>query len=96
MKVILSDKARGDLLRIDKHLADRNEAAADALAAKFNTSFSNLARFPFLGRPRIGLGAGVRCLVVGRHLVFYVVDQDRLTIIRVIDGRMDVEEEFKR
>lgn len=96
MKVILSDKARGDLLRIDKYLADRNEAAADALAAKFNTSFSNPARFPFLGRPRIGLGAGVRCLVVGRHLVFYVVDQDRLTIIRVIDGRMDVEEEFKR
>lgn len=96
MKVILSDKARGDLLRIDKYLADRNEAAADALAAKFNNSFSNLTRFPFLGRPRIGLGAGVRCLVVGRHLVFYVVDQDRLTIIRVIDGRMDVEEEFKR
>jgi len=32
----------------------------------------------------------------GRHLIFYVVERDRIVIVRVIDGRMDIDEEFKR
>jgi len=34
--------------------------------------------------------------VVGRQLIFYIVESDQIVIVRVIDSRMDVEEEFKR
>jgi hypothetical protein len=30
------------------------------------------------------------------HLIFYTVDDDRIAVVRVIDGRMDVDEEFHR
>jgi plasmid stabilization system protein ParE len=39
---------------------------------------------------------GLRSVVVGMHLIFYIVGQDSITIVRVIDGRMDVDEEFRR
>jgi plasmid stabilization system protein ParE len=55
-----------------------------------------LVRFPFIGRERSSLAQGVRCLVVGVHLVFYTADSDGITIIRVIGGRMDVDEELHR
>jgi plasmid stabilization system protein ParE len=42
------------------------------------------------------LAPGLRCLVVGLHLIFYTVDSNQITVVRVIDGRMDVEEEFHR
>jgi toxin ParE1/3/4 len=55
-----------------------------------------LLDFPFLGRDRANFAPGVRSLPAGNHLIFYRVGQERVTILRVIDGRMDVEAEFKR
>jgi plasmid stabilization system protein ParE len=34
--------------------------------------------------------------VVGLYLVFYTVGADEIIVVRVIDGRMDVAEEFQR
>jgi plasmid stabilization system protein ParE len=39
---------------------------------------------------------GLRSVVVGTHLIFYTVGPERINIVRVIDGRMDVDEEFQR
>jgi plasmid stabilization system protein ParE len=30
------------------------------------------------------------------YLIFYTVDSDRIVVVRVIDARMDVDEEFQR
>jgi plasmid stabilization system protein ParE len=30
------------------------------------------------------------------HLIFYIVEHDSITIVRVLDGRMDIDEEFRR
>ena len=45
---------------------------------------------------RSSLAPGLRCLVVGQHLIFYIGEPDQIAVVRVIDSRMDVEEEFKR
>jgi toxin ParE1/3/4 len=58
--------------------------------------FKNLSRFPFIGRERSSLAPGLRSVLVGTHLIFYLVERDRIVIVRVIDGRMDIDEEFKR
>ncbi len=96
MRLVVSDKARSDLLRIYHYLEERSPNAAVAFARRINTNFDNLVRFPFVGRERSWLAQGIRCLVVGLYLVFYVVGSEDITIVRVIDGRMDVDEEFYR
>jgi toxin ParE1/3/4 len=54
------------------------------------------SRFPFIGRERSALSPGLRCLVIGTYLLFYAANEDEITIVRVIDARMDVDEEFRR
>jgi toxin ParE1/3/4 len=96
MRIVLSDKAEFDLLRIYRYLNERNPSAAEALIRRIDANVENLARFPFIGRERSSLAPGLRCLVVGSYLIFYLVGSDQVTVVRVIDGRMDVEEEFHR
>jgi toxin ParE1/3/4 len=96
MRIVVSDTARSDLLRIFRYLEDLSPNAADAFIDRIDSSFGNLVRFPFIGRERSRLAPGLRCLVIGLHLVFYTVDSGHITVIRVIDGRMDVDEEFLR
>jgi len=96
MKIVTSNKARDDLRRIYEYLAVRNPQAADALIREIDGRFKNLSRFPFIERERSSLAPGLRSVPVGTHLIFYLVEQDRIVIVRVIDGRMDIDEEFKR
>jgi toxin ParE1/3/4 len=96
MELLVSDKARSDLLRIYRYLEERSPNAADAFGRRIDANFANLVRFPFIGRERSWLAPGIRCLVVGRHLIFYLVDSEQITIVQVIDARMDVDEEFYR
>ena len=96
MKIFRSDRAQKDLLRIYGYLADRNLRAADALVEEIDTKFENLCRFPFIGRERSSLAPGLPSVLVGTHLIFYLVERDRIVIVRVIDGRMDIDEEFRR
>ena len=96
MRIVISDKARSDLLRIYRHLDERSPNPANTFIQRIDTNFDNLTRFPFIGRARSTLAPGLRCLVVGLHLIFYTVDPDEITVVRVIDDRMDVDEEFHR
>jgi toxin ParE1/3/4 len=96
MRIVISDKARSDLLGIFRYLEERSPNAADTFIRRIDSNFDNLVRFPFIGRERPWLAPGIRCLVVGLHLLFYTVVADVITIVRVIDARMDVDEEFYR
>jgi toxin ParE1/3/4 len=96
MQVVLSDKAKFDLFRIYRYIEERSPNAANAFIRRVDSNFESLARFPFIGRERSSLAPGLRCLVVGLYLIFYTIESDQITIVRVIDGRMDVDEEFRR
>ena len=96
MKVLVSDKAKRDLLRIHSYLSQQNPEAADAILRRIATRLQQLARFPFIGRERRSLGEDIRGLLAGNHLIFYTIGSDRITVARVIDARMDIDEEFRR
>jgi toxin ParE1/3/4 len=96
MKVLLSDKASRDLLRIYSYIAERNPTAAEALIRRIDQKFDQLADLPFIGRQRSSLAPGLRSVLVGNHLIFYSVGADSITVVRVIDGCMDIDEEFRR
>jgi len=94
MKVVFSERADSDLLQIISYLAPRNMRAALALADAIDSKLSHLAQHPLIGRERSSLSPGLRSLVVQNYLVFYRVDEARITVIRVLDGRRDIESEF--
>jgi toxin ParE1/3/4 len=48
----------------------------------------------FVGRSRNELRPGFRSLAASPHVVFYRVVDDVLEIVRVLDGRQDIEEIF--
>jgi toxin ParE1/3/4 len=70
--------------------------AAERLIEAIDTRFENLAQFPFIGRERSTLAPGLRSMLVETHLIFYVVKSERIVVVRVIDGRMDIDEEFQK
>jgi toxin ParE1/3/4 len=96
MKIIFSEEADSDLLQIHSYLAARNRAAAVSLAKIFKAKFENLAHFPFIGRDRSSLSHGVRSVVAENYVIFYHVERDRIMIVRVLDGRRDIDVEFQR
>ncbi len=96
MEIIFSEKADQDPIRIYSYLADRSPSAADNLVRRIDRKLKNLSGFPFIGREWRNLGRGIRSLVVGNYLIFYRVQSSHIAIARIIDGRMDIDEEFGR
>jgi toxin ParE1/3/4 len=52
--------------------------------------------FPLLGRDRRELGASLRGRLIDGYVAFYVVERERIVIVRVIDGRRDMERELSK
>jgi toxin ParE1/3/4 len=96
MKIVLSGKARRDLLAIYAYLAERSPRAADALIQRIDEKFVNLSHFPFMVGERSSLALGVRSVIVGMYVIFYLVERDHIDVVRIIDGHMDIDEEFMR
>jgi toxin ParE1/3/4 len=96
MQLVVSADADDDLLQIYRYLAERNPAAAEAVAGGINRAFDNLLRFPFIGRDRSSLRPGIRSIVAGVYVIFYRVELERITIMRVLHGRRDIDAEFQR
>jgi toxin ParE1/3/4 len=96
MNIFVSDRADADILQIYKFLAERNPAAAESLVREIDNKFQNLSRFPFIGRERSSLAPGVRSIVAGIHVIFYMIERNRIIIVRVLDGRRDIDAEFQR
>jgi toxin ParE1/3/4 len=94
MKIFVSDQADADLLQINRYLSERNPAAADALIRDIDRKLENFTRF--IGRDRSTLAQGLRSIVTGPYVIFYAVEPDRIIIVRVLDGRRDIDAEFQR
>jgi toxin ParE1/3/4 len=96
MKIFVSNKAEADLLHLFSHLAQRNLIIAETIVGEFHEKLESLARSPFIGRERSSLGVGMRSVVVGMYVIFYVIERDHITVVRVLDGRRDIDAEFQR
>ena len=96
MNVFISEQAETDLVQIYRYLAERNPAAAESALQRIDRRFVDLSHFPFIGRDRSSLAQGMRSLVADIYLIFYMVQSERVVIVRVLDGRRDIDAEFQR
>jgi len=77
VRVVLSFRARSDVLNIHSYLAERSLRAADRMLARFSQRFDELCEFPFLGPDRSEFRASLRGLLIDGYIAFYIVEVDR-------------------
>ena len=96
MKVVVSRRAKQDLVEIYRYISRDNPHAALNILERIDSRLTQLSRFPFIGRERSTLGPGVRSLLAGSYSVFTQLGLRKLRSCGVIDRRMDIEQEFQR
>ena len=79
-------------MEIWRYLAERSPAAADRLLDRIEEVTFMLAEHPLAGRARPELAENLRSFPVESYVVFYVPQQDRINIIRVLSARRDLEQ----
>ncbi len=92
MKVDITSAAEADLEAIADHIARDNPARALSFVGELYARCLEIADMPDAWPcvPRYE-HHGIRRRVHGRYLIFYRVGKDRIIILHVLNGAMDVE-----
>ena len=90
MRLVIAADARKDLSDIWDYIAVGSVEAADALYDECLRQFELFVVLPNIGKRRDELGSNLRSFPVGRYLVFYRVENEELTIIRVLHSARDI------
>ena len=96
MRVVVSLRARSDILGIHSYLAEHSPVAADRMLVRFSQRFDELREFPFLGPDRSELRVSLRGLLMNGYIAFYTVEAEQIVIVRVLDSWMDIEQETSK
>jgi toxin ParE1/3/4 len=90
MRLLLSRRAKEDLLEIWEFIADHDELAADRYIDHLRDRALELLHFPELGRARNAIHLNLRSLLARNHLLFYTIEGEEVQILRILHGSMDL------
>ena len=90
-KILRSPRARLDLIEIWSYIAQDNPDAADGMLDRFDDVMSKLAARPLIGRKRPELAENLRSFPLGNYIIFYVLSDDGVEIIRVLSSYRDID-----
>ena len=76
--------AREELRGAARYIAADNPAAARKFRDEFHKKLELLAQNPYIAPERPEFGANIRYHPHGNYLIFYVPEQDGITVIRVL------------
>jgi toxin ParE1/3/4 len=95
MKVKYSEAAKTDLKKISNWIAEENPLRAHSFVTELAATCEGLKHFP-LSNQEVGLFQSkiVRRKVYGNYLIFYVVNTEKLEIVRVLHGAQDYADLF--
>lgn len=89
-EVIVSEDADHDIRGILQHTLEFwGQTQHDAYSSVLEHGLDQLSHFPYLGRAAGNRASGRRFLSAGEHLIFYRVDENLVTVLRVIHKRSD-------
>jgi plasmid stabilization system protein ParE len=88
----LTPRAIKDIDAIADYLSERNPAAAIELISGFMRRLEMLAVHPYSGPSRDKILPGLRHLVLGPYLAPYRVEEGNAVILRILDGRQNIED----
>lgn len=85
MRLVYSQDAVADLLRLRSFIAEHDPDAAARVARRLLERIENLCHFPQLGHSveQAPVPDTVRDMVFGRYIVRYSVHEDALAVLRI-------------
>ena len=93
--VVWSSDARTDLSEIWGYYAKvTGREVADKIVREIAETTRLLEDHPFGGRARDEIRPGLRSIAARPHVIYYRVADGRAEIVRVLDGRRDLDEIF--
>lgn len=87
-------QAAADILEIWAYIAEDSPDAADRWVDGLDQKFALWATQPLIGRVRDELAPNLRCMPIGRYVVFYMPLPDGIDVVRVLHGARDVDSAF--
>jgi toxin ParE1/3/4 len=93
-RFIIAPSASRDLNRIAEYFLERNIEAGERLFREFNQKCFNLVQFPNIGRSYAHIRPKLRGLPLDGYIIFYEVVDENVEILRVVNGRQDLEALF--
>ena len=95
--IVWSSNARADLSDIwTYYVGVAGANTADGIVRDIGTACRLLEDHPLAGRDRGEVRPELRSVVASPHVVFYRVRNETVEIVRVLDGRRDLDEIFAR
>ncbi len=95
-RLIWSSDARADLEEIwNYYLAIAGRHTADNVIREIGAACQALDEHPLAGRARDEVRAGLRSIAASPFVIFYRVKNETPEVIRVLDGRRDIDEIFR-
>jgi len=89
----LSPEAKKDLLDIHAYTQNKwGRQQAQKYIDALEKRCDELAKSPHLGRGRPEIKPGYRSIADGKHVIFYRVGDSGIEILRILHGRMDIEQ----
>ncbi len=90
-QVLFSDSAKTDLLEAWLFIAEESIDAADGVIEAIHQEAKTLALQPLMGRSRPELAEGLRSWPTStRYILFYVPDNNGVTVLRVLHHARDI------
>lgn len=94
MRLRYTPKAREDLRRIEQYIAVNlcNADAAKHIITNILKACSRLKEQPDIGirlSEKTGRSTKIRYIICGKHLAFYLIEDQMVSIIRILDSRTD-------
>jgi toxin ParE1/3/4 len=93
--VIWSPEAETDLTDIWNYYRDvAGQQMAGSRVRAISEACLLLEEHPLIGRARDEVRPGLRSVLVSPHVVFYRISNETAQIVRILDGRRDIEDTF--
>ncbi|MBW4619429.1 MAG: type II toxin-antitoxin system RelE/ParE family toxin [Cyanosarcina radialis HA8281-LM2] len=93
-RFVIAPSSSRDLDRIAEYFLERNVEAGEKLFREFNQKCFNLVKFPNLGRSYSHIRPNLRGLPLDGYIIIYEVSNEGVNILRVVNGRQDLEALF--
>ena len=93
--IVWAPEAEADLAEIwNYYLEVAGSKAADARVRAIGDACRMLKEHPLAGRSRDVIRSGLRSALASPYVLFYRVEGNTVQLIRIIDGRRDIEDIF--
>jgi toxin ParE1/3/4 len=91
---VITLKASRDLNAISDYFVSHNIETGERLLQDFNRKCVKLMQFPQMGKSYAAIRPWLRGIPLDGYIIFYEVMDDGITILRVVNGRQNLDALF--